>query len=41
MRQNHSRSSLILILPDINMPVMSGLEMLPKVNAALPNVPLS
>ena len=32
--------SLILILSDINMPGMSGLEMLPKVNAARPNVPV-
>jgi CheY-like chemotaxis protein len=32
--------SLILILSDINMPGMSGLEMLPKVRAARPNVPV-
>jgi CheY-like chemotaxis protein len=32
--------SLILILSDINMPGMTGLEMLPKVRAARPNVPV-
>jgi CheY-like chemotaxis protein len=32
--------SLILILSDINMPGMSGLEMLPKVRADRPNVPV-
>ena len=32
--------SLILILSDINMPGMSGLEMLPKVRAARPKVPV-
>jgi CheY-like chemotaxis protein len=31
---------LILILSDINMPGMSGLEMLPKVRAARPDVPV-
>jgi len=31
---------LILILSDINMPGMSGLEMLPKVQSARPNVPV-
>ncbi len=32
--------SLILILSDINMPGMSGLEMFPKVRAARPSVPV-
>jgi CheY-like chemotaxis protein len=32
--------SLILILSDINMPGMSGLEMLPKVRADRPEVPV-
>lgn len=32
--------SLILILSDVNMPGMTGLEMLPKVRAARPNVPV-
>ena len=32
--------SLSLILSDINVPGMSGLEMLPKVKAARPNVPV-
>ena len=39
-----SRSSLTLrsalILFDINMPCMSGLEMLPKIRAERPNVPV-
>ena len=35
-----SDPSLDLILSDINMPGMSGLEMLPKVKAAQPNVPV-
>jgi CheY-like chemotaxis protein len=33
-------ASLILILSDINMPGMSGLEMLPMVRARLPDVPV-
>jgi CheY-like chemotaxis protein len=33
-------ASLILILSDINMPGMSGLEMLPKMRAERPNVPV-
>jgi CheY-like chemotaxis protein len=32
--------SLILILSDINMPGMTGLEMLPKVREIRPNVPV-
>jgi CheY-like chemotaxis protein len=32
--------SLILILSDINMPGMTGLEMLPKVKAMRPDVPV-
>jgi len=32
--------SLILILSDINMPGMSGLEMLPKAKTERPNVPI-
>src|SRR5471030_2110456 len=32
--------SLILILSDINMPGMTGLEMLPKVRALRPDVPV-
>ncbi len=33
-------TSLILILSDVNMPGMSGLEMLPKVRAERPDVPV-
>lgn len=32
--------SLILILSDVNMPGMTGLEMLPKVKTERPNVPV-
>jgi CheY-like chemotaxis protein len=35
-----SESPLILILSDINMPGMTGLEMLPKVKALRPEVPV-
>jgi CheY-like chemotaxis protein len=35
-----SEESLILILSDINMPGMSGLELLPHAKAARPDVPI-
>ncbi len=37
---NYTGPSLILILSDINMPGMTGLEMLPKVKALRPDVPV-
>ncbi len=37
---NVAEPSLILILSDINMPGMSGLEMLPRVRAERPDVPV-
>ena len=37
---NTMEQSLILILSDINMPGMTGLEMLPKVKAIRPDVPI-
>lgn len=37
---SYAGPSLILILSDINMPGMTGLEMLPKVKALRPEVPV-
>ena len=39
-RAKTANASLRLILSDINMPGMSGLEMLPKMRAERPNVPV-
>ena len=37
---DETEASLILILSDINMPGMSGLELLPKAKAVRPDVPI-
>jgi CheY-like chemotaxis protein len=37
---NTIEQSLVLVLSDINMPGMTGLEMLPKVREMRPNVPV-
>jgi CheY-like chemotaxis protein len=39
-RISDAGASIILILSDINMPGMSGLELLPKAKAARPDVPI-
>lgn len=38
--ENATEASLILILSDINMPGMSGLELLPKAKTLRPDVPV-
>jgi CheY-like chemotaxis protein len=38
--ENAANASLILILSDINMPGMTGLELLPKARAIRPDVPV-